>query len=115
MDAQLPRRLVHLLNDLGHDAIHVSDLPDGSRTPDSEINRVADDQSRVVVSKDRDFRDGHLLRGSPQRLLLVSTGNISNNALLTLVEAHIEAIDVTLDRSAFVEMTRDSLIAHSDH
>jgi predicted nuclease of predicted toxin-antitoxin system len=61
-----------------------SDLPDGNRTSDAEIARLADAESRVVVSKDRDFRDGHLLRGTPARLLVVATGNISNDDLLGL-------------------------------
>jgi predicted nuclease of predicted toxin-antitoxin system len=46
----------------------------------------ADDQDRIVVTKDRDFRDSHLLSDTPRRLLVVATGNISNNALLELFE-----------------------------
>jgi len=46
------------------------------RTPDSEIARRADSDQRVVVTKDRDFRDSHLLNGTPRSLLIVTTGNI---------------------------------------
>jgi len=55
--------------------------PTGYRTTDPEIASIADDEGRVVVTKDRDFRDSHLLRGVPRRLLIVTTGNISNNDL----------------------------------
>jgi predicted nuclease of predicted toxin-antitoxin system len=76
VDAQLPARLVVLLASAGHDAIHTSSLPNGNRSTDAEITAVADAEERVVVTKDGDFRDAHLLRHAPRRLLLVLTGNI---------------------------------------
>ena len=84
VDAQLPARLARALAVAGHDAIHTSDLPEGNRSTDGDIARRADTENRVVVTKDRDFRDGHLLTGSPRRLLVVATGNITNNALMAL-------------------------------
>ena len=81
VDAQLPARLARFLTDAGHAAVHTSELPNGNATPDSEINRVADADDRVVVTKDRDFRDSHLLRGTPRHLLVVTTGNITNDDL----------------------------------
>lgn len=86
IDAQLPARLARRLNDAGHDAIHTIDLPESNRTSDTEIIRIADSQARIVVSKDRDFRDSHLLVGTPARLLVVSTGNITNGYLLALFD-----------------------------
>jgi len=49
-----------------------------------ELALAADTEDRVLVTKDRDFRDGHLLRALPGRLLIVTTGNISNRDLLAL-------------------------------
>jgi hypothetical protein len=43
-----------------------------------------------VVTKDQDFRDGHLLARSPRQLLVVATGNVTNDALLSLFELHLE-------------------------
>ena len=63
VDAQLPVRLVPLLIELGHDVVHTSELPNGNRTPDRKITRIAEVQDRIVVTKDRDFVDGHLLSG----------------------------------------------------
>jgi predicted nuclease of predicted toxin-antitoxin system len=77
VDAQLPARLAGFLQQAGHDAVHTSALPTGNRTTDTRITRIADGESRVVVTKDRDFRDGHLLSGSSRRLLVVATGNIT--------------------------------------
>lgn len=78
IDAQLPRRMTAWLAAAGYDAIHTLDFPNKNRTTDEQINDVAEREQRVVVSKDSDFVDGHLLRGRPAKLLLVSTGNISN-------------------------------------
>ncbi|AFA72516.1 hypothetical protein GPOL_c14660 [Gordonia polyisoprenivorans VH2] len=66
VDAQLPARLADLLNRAGHEAIHSSDLDDGNRTTDQEICRRADLEHRTVITKDRDFRDTHLLSGTPR-------------------------------------------------
>jgi predicted nuclease of predicted toxin-antitoxin system len=75
VDAQLPRRMTAWLITAGCDAVHTLNLPDANRKTDVQINDVADRELRVVVSKDTDFVDGHLLRGRPATLLLISTGN----------------------------------------
>ena len=36
-------------------------LPTGNRTSDADISRLADSEERIVVTKDSDFRDSHLL------------------------------------------------------
>lgn len=84
IDAQLPVRLARFLQHAGHDAVHPSALPAGNHTTDTRITEIADSEFRVVVTKDLDFRDGHLLTGSPRRLLVVATGNIGNDDLLAL-------------------------------
>ena len=115
IDAQLPLRLARALSAAGHDAIHSSDLPNGNRTTDAEICRVADAEERVVVTKDRDFRDSHLLRSTPRRLLIVATGNISNDDLLDLFGQHLDAVIGGLTEARFVELGPDRLVIHNDH
>lgn len=112
VDAQLPARLSDFLVSAGHDALHTSDLADGNRTTDSVIAELADRDGRVVVTKDRDFRDGHLLSGSPRRLLIVATGNITNAALLALFEANMAAIVGAFDEVDFVELGPRALVLH---
>jgi predicted nuclease of predicted toxin-antitoxin system len=112
VDAQLPARLARHLIAAGHDARHTSDLPNANRTSDAEICLTADAEERVVVTKDRDLRDSHLLRGSPRRLLVIATGNITNNELLSLIEANLGEIEAALDEAAFVELASDRLIVH---
>jgi predicted nuclease of predicted toxin-antitoxin system len=109
IDAQLPARLAEFLNRAGHDALHTIGLPDGNRSTDSQVAQLADTDGRVVVTKDQDFRDGHLLRQSPRKLLVAATGNITNDALLLLFELHLDAIVSALGEADFVELTQDAL------
>jgi len=113
VDAQLPARLAALLRERGHDATHTSEMPDGNRSTDRQICDVADAADRIVVTKDADFRDGHLLHASPRRLLVVATGNISNHALLELVVANLPAIEHAYANSDHVELRHDGLVVHS--
>lgn len=112
IDAQLPARLARFLSSAGHDALHTLELPDGNRTTDARIAEVADGSNRVVVTKDRDFRDSHLLRRSPRRLLVVATGNITNDALLALFAEHLDVIVAALDEGDFVEFGPDALVVY---
>ena len=112
LDAQLPRRLARRLRDLGHDAIHTLDLPDGNRTTDPEICRFADLDGRVVVTKDADFVSSYVLSRRPGRLLLVSAGNITNDDLERRVFAELPGIVLALFDSAFVELTTAGLVVH---
>jgi predicted nuclease of predicted toxin-antitoxin system len=112
VSAPLPTRLASLLNKSGHEAIHTSSLPAGNRSTDQQICAIADAQGRIVVTKDADFRNSHLLSGSPRRLLIVTTGNITNDALLELVGAGLAGITHAFEPSDFVELGPDALIVH---
>lgn len=114
VDAQLPVRLARQISAAGHDVIHTSELPAGNRTTDAQIAKAADADDRVVITKDRDFRNSHLLQSTPRRLLIVATGNISNDDLTALFAQELEAIIAALDEATFVELGPDSLIVHHD-
>lgn len=73
VDAQLPRRMISWFQSAYCDAIHTLDLPDKNRTTDAQVTALADNERRVVVTKDADFVSSHLLHGRPAKLLLVST------------------------------------------
>lgn len=112
VDAQLPARLSRFLNESGHDAVHTSDLPDGNRSTDIWIAQFADNDGRVVVTKDRDFRDGHLLMRSPRQLLVVATGNITNAALIALFRENLDTLVAALENADFVELGPTALLVH---
>jgi predicted nuclease of predicted toxin-antitoxin system len=48
-------------SDAGFDAMHTLDLPAGNRSTDEQIRRFARSDQRVLISKDADFVDSHLL------------------------------------------------------
>lgn len=110
VDAQLPRILAVRLSERGHAAQHTLDLADGNRTPDGCVADIADEYGAVVISKDLDFLNSHLLIGSPVKLLIVTTGNISNRKLLALFEVHLDLIINALSQSDLVELSQHGLI-----
>lgn len=103
VDAHLPFRLVRLLRERGYDALHISELPRGNATKDSEINALSLREKWVVVSKDADFIQSLILRGEPYKLLLVSTGNISNQALEALFPEQLDVLCELLNTYRYVE------------
>lgn len=112
IDAQLPRRLARRLQESGHDALHTLDLPQGNRTSDRKVNSIALREDRVVITKDVDFVNSFLLLGQPGKLLLISTGNITNSDLETLLVPKIPAIVAALQAHSYVELTRTALVVH---
>ena len=114
VDAQLPRRLAYRIADFGHDVRHTLDLKEGNRTSDTEITCIADAEDRIVVTKDSDFVNAHLLFGNPRKILLVTTGNISNHALEDLLLGHFEKLeDAFAGGSTLVELSADAVIVHN--
>ena len=112
VDAQLPVRLVSRLGKLGHDVLHTSSLRGGNRTTDQQIAALADQDGRVVVTKDADFRNSLLLTGSPARLLVVATGNIRNDDLLKLFESRLAEIEEAFALGDHVELRRGAVVSH---
>jgi len=110
VDAQLPRRMTKWLRDGGQDAIHTLDLPLANATPDDEVRRICDADQRVLVTKDGDFVDSHLLAGRPAKLLLISTGNITNPDLESLMSTQIPVIVAEFAAASFIELTRIGLV-----
>ena len=112
VDAQLPYRLALLLREKGFDAIHTDDLPNKERTKDAEIRSVANEEKRIVITKDNDFFYSYIISNAPPRLLLISTGNIINKELLSLVTKYLELIIKHFETYNFLELTNDELFAH---
>jgi len=112
VDAQLPRRFCNWLRANGHDAVHTLDLELGNQTPDSEIILIADRDGRVVVTKEDDFVQSFLLRNSPQRLLLIASGNIGNTELEQLVIAALPLMASAFETAHYIEIGKNTLIIH---
>ncbi|MDP9310264.1 MAG: DUF5615 family PIN-like protein [Chloroflexota bacterium] len=113
VDAQLPRRLARRLRESGHDVIHTLDLPTQNHTTDQQINEISVQEQRVVITKDADFVTSYLLAGRPYKLLLVSTGNITNADLEGVFVPTIPAIVAAFEQYSYLELSRTALIIHS--
>lgn len=112
VDAQLPVRIAHFLQNAGYDTIHTKDLPLKNATSDTEINRLSLSEKRIVITKDKDFLESFILSKKPYKLLLITTGNISNNELESLFVKNIEQLTTLLSNHQLIEMSKNSLIIH---
>ncbi len=110
VDAQLPRRMAGWLASAGGDAIHTLDLPDANRSTDQQVTDFADSEQRAVITKDADFVNSHLLQGKPAKLLLISTGNISNKDLEQLFVPLIPDILREFQTHSFLELGRAGIV-----
>jgi predicted nuclease of predicted toxin-antitoxin system len=110
VDAQLPKRISGWFLSAGHDARHTLDLAEGNRTPDEEVVEIADQEGRILLTKDADFVDAHLLQGRPKKLLLISTGNISNRDLEALIVPLIPDLVHEFETQMFLELGPNGLI-----
>ena len=100
----------------GHEAAHVSTLPNGLQMPDTDIWKHARQSGSILVSKDRDFLELAAVWGIPPRILLITPGNASTPRLLAaLADAWpsiIQALEaptagvVTLERDHIVALSR---------
>ena len=113
VDAQLPRRLARELAASGHDAVHTLDMPAANRTPDKDIVALAIRENRIVVTKDNDFVTSFLLQGAPSKLLLISTGNTSNDCLSKLLSSNLTALENAFRQYDFVELSNSAITIHA--
>ena len=112
VDAQLPAKLCEILNQLGLESIHVDELPKGDETPDKEITKFADRENLMVVTKDFDFYHSHMTLGKPNKLFLITTGNLKNKELFSLFRNNSLIIKNALNRSSFIELSNEGVTEH---
>jgi predicted nuclease of predicted toxin-antitoxin system len=112
IDAQLPIRLARFLESAGYDVLHTLNLPNKNNTPDTEINAVSIRDKRVVVTKDSDFLNSFLTTGEPYKLLLVTTGNISNLELEGLFTSNLKSIIKLFEEHSYIEISHDEITVH---
>ena len=113
IDANLSRRLVRIFRERGHHAVHTLDLPEGNATADAALLDYANSNNCVVTTKDSDFSTSFWLQDQPQKLLLISTGNIRNAELETLLIANFNQLILGLTENRYVELTREHVIVHT--
>jgi len=111
VDAQLPYGIALFLRDNGFDALHTNDLPDKEYTTDSQIRTISVSENRIVITKDYDFVDSFILNKIPEKLLIVTTGNIKNKQLFSLWKNNLDLIVFLFETHNLVELSSDDVIA----
>ncbi len=109
-DVHITYKVVKLLIDKGIEAVHINQILDKWFTKDHEISYYADLHDYTVVSKDADFKDSHLLRNTPKKLIKINLGNISNKELLVIFDAHWQSFEkITEQGKCLIEVNADSI------
>lgn len=104
IDAQLPYGLKLFLKDNGFDAIHTDDMPNRERTTDKEIINISELEDRIIITKDKDFLDSHILLNKPKKLVLITSGNIKNKEFFVLFKNNFKTITELLYKHSLIEL-----------
>lgn len=64
------------------------------------------------MTKDADFVNSFWLRHQPYKLLLVSTGNITNNNLILLFDVILPTLDEAFALHYFIEIDQHFVVVH---
>jgi predicted nuclease of predicted toxin-antitoxin system len=112
VDAQLPFKLSSWLKKEGFDVVHTSDLPNQNLTKDNFIIKIAEEQNRVVITKDSDFFEHYLIHGKPDKILMITTGNIVNKELIGLFQANMNQLLSLLIDNQVVELNNEKITVH---
>jgi predicted nuclease of predicted toxin-antitoxin system len=113
VDTQLPPRLARHLSSKGHDSIHTTFFPEGQFLKDDEIIEIAKNENRIIISKDSDFIDNYLLKGSPPKVMLLEFGNIGNKELITIFNQYLSIVIETFDEgNDMVLFRRDVVVGY---
>ena len=92
-DANLSFRLVEKLKDLYPDSIHVRNI-DLGKASDKDIWDYAQSNGYVIVSKDADFHEYTIVRGSPPKVIWIRRGNCSTKTIEDLLRTHHDEIQL---------------------
>lgn len=110
IDAQLPRGLVGVFDNLGHEATHAIDLPSGHSTEDKEILRILE-YDVVVVSRDSDFYHSALVKGRPAKLIFVKIMNTKRSLLIELFKRSAPKAIELLRQHDIIQLEADKIIS----
>lgn len=99
IDTQLPPLLKELMVSKGYDTSHTIDYPKGVLIKDVEIREIALVENRVIITKDKDFLDMYLVKGSPPKVVLIELGNCKNSLLLSYFRRNLDQIIKSMEKS----------------
>ena len=99
-DVHIARKITRFLQNAGVDAVHINDLLNGDRTKDGDIADYATANEYVVLTKDKDFKNSHLIKGKPKMLLKINLGNLSTAEIIKRLEDGMALFDKHFDSNS---------------
>ena len=113
LDAHLSPRIARWVSEtFGCEATPVRDL-NLRESEDDQIFFAARSANAIVITKDSDFVTTFLLHGRPPKLLLLATGNISNDALVRLLVANLATLERSFEWHHFIELNSTTITIHA--
>ena len=97
-DVHIPIKLSKHIVQLGFECKHVNNILDKWHTKDEDIARYVDQQEIILITKDQDFRTSYLVRRSPNKLIKINLGNISNQELMEVFTRNISEVNRLFSR-----------------
>ncbi len=91
LDQNLSPKLVHKLDDIYPDSIHVSHL-DLDNASDKEIWEYARTHDYVIVTKDADFGDFSVVWGIPPQIIWIRRGNCTTNDIEEILRYNVTTL-----------------------
>ncbi|MDT0651007.1 DUF5615 family PIN-like protein [Autumnicola edwardsiae] len=93
LDVHISYKIANYLKSKGFEAIHVNEILDKWNTKDQDICFYADENDLIVITKDVDFKNSHLIGNTPRKLVKVNLGNMATSTLIKIISPNMEAIE----------------------
>lgn len=114
-DVHIPIRLSKHIVQLGFECEHVNNILNKWNTKDEDMADFVDRHNVILITKDQDFRNSFLLHHTPNKLIKINLGNISNEELLEVFTRNIDEFNqIFQENKAFmVEVNTDGFLTVS--
>lgn len=110
-DVHISYKVVNFLAKYADEVIHINNILDKWYTTDKAICEYADEHDFIVISKDKDFKNSHLIHSSPRKLLLIALGNLSSDHIINTLGRALKIIkEKNKQPSFYVELSGDALL-----
>jgi len=109
IDANLPKVVAKIFLELGHEAIHASQLPQGNDTKDGDILIFAAEDA-IIISKDKDFYHSFLMRGRPNQFVFVRFNNLLFKDIKSLFNKIAPKLIDLLGQHDLIEVYKDKIV-----
>lgn len=111
-DVHIAMKIAKFLSSKGVQTEHVNQILDKWNTKDYKIIQYADKNDFVILTKDKDFKNSHLITKTPKKLIKINLGNHSTNQSIKIFENILAQLNDLFDNNqfCFVEINSDDFV-----